>query len=108
MGGPPRSTRSTGSGVDAALSQVQSQYQSSQMNLQAANEAFGYFNGTGDIGFGGNTALGAARGGLNIYFSSTVPYTQEQARQVALMAAQGIASNGQLNNLNTNTIQIGA
>jgi len=107
-GGDTGSTSSTGSGVDAALSQVQSQYQSSQMNLQAANEAFGYFNGTGDIGFGGNTALGAARGGLNIYFSSTVPYTQEQARQVALMAAQGIASNGQLNNLNTNTIQIGA
>lgn len=103
------SALTTSPGADAAISQLQNSLASSQANLQASNEAFGYFNGTGDIGYGGGSnALQSARGGLNIYFSSTVPYTQEQARLVAQMAAQGISANGQLANINTNTIQIGA
>lgn len=79
----------------AQLAQAEQRARIAQGNLALSEAAVRTFGGSGDIGAArGANAWQSATGGTQIHFHSAVPYTADQARQVADMSLSGGQYNG--------------
>lgn len=95
--------------ISVQLDQAKRQAEIERNRANMSEAALRTFSGSGDIGQGGMNALRAGQGNApQLVFTSTVPYTAEQARMVAEIVNSGAQYNGTLTQSYAPVQQIGA